>query len=327
MILENAPLAEQLHRRQDRVVLDVEDHIQTEASALIRNEAEAVADGLEGRFVVYALALVIDLAACDLMAAEDRLHKLRLARAQQSGKADDLARAHIQIHIAERLGRGQIAHLEQHVAKVFIDRRIDVGQLAADDHLDQLILVDVRNSAGAVETAVAEDGIGIAALEDLVQTVRDIDDADAAARQELDDAENVLDILFLQHGGQLVEDDDLRIVHDRLGQLDQLLFCRAQMLDGHVQVDIALQKFHDLRRAAVKRLPVDENTRFLFIPADKQIFHTRHVLHQGEFLMNDRDAAALRLPDAIASGVDFFTLDIELALCHPVFAGDAFGEC
>ena len=99
------------------------------------------------------------------------------------------------------------------------------------------------------------------------------------------------------------------------------------MLDGHVQVDIALQKFHDLRRAAVKRLPVDENARLLFIPADKQIFHTRHVLHQGEFLMNDRDAAALRLPDAIASGVDFFTLDIELALCHPVLAGDAFGEC
>ena len=98
------------------------------------------------------------------------------------------------------------------------------------------------------------------------------------------------------------------------------------MLDRHVQVDVALQKLHDLRCAAFKCFPVDKNACLLFITADEQVFYTRHVFHQGEFLMDDRNAAALRLPDAVASEIDLFALDIKLALCHPVLTGDTFGK-
>ncbi|MPN33430.1 hypothetical protein SDC9_180917 [bioreactor metagenome] len=50
----------------------------------------------------------------------------------------------------------------------------------------------------------------------------DVDDAAALVPQHVDDAEQMLDLVFSQRRGGLVEHDNFRLVRDRLGDLDHL---------------------------------------------------------------------------------------------------------
>ena len=72
--------------------------------------------------------------------------------------------------------------------------------------------------------AIAQNSVGVTALKDLIETVRYIDDANPFALQNPYDPENVLNVLFLKHRCQFIQDEYLGFVEQRLGQLDNLSF-------------------------------------------------------------------------------------------------------
>ena len=97
-----------------------------------------------------------------------------------------------------------------------------------------------RDEPGAVDPgararrdglAVAQHGDAIGDGKDLLEAVRDVDDADAVRLEQRDDAEQALDLALGQRRRRLVHDDDLRVGADRLGDLDDLLLGHAERLD------------------------------------------------------------------------------------------------
>ena len=127
------------------------------------------------------LAVEPDLAAEPAVDAEDRARELAAAGADQPGQAQDLAAAQRQ---ADRLvGIGGGAHapqLEHGLAGRRRRRQVEGLQVAADHQADHGGVVDLRPGELADHAAVAQDDDAIGAALDLVQPVRDEDDADAA---------------------------------------------------------------------------------------------------------------------------------------------------
>ena len=108
----------------------------------------------------------------------------------------------------------------------------------------------VLAAASSVSTgrAVAQDGDAVGDLGDLVQLVRDQDRGDAL-RLEARAAGRAAPALSLslQARGRLVEDQQLDLLGQRLGDLDQLLLADAEVGD-RASSGASLQA--DLRRAA-----------------------------------------------------------------------------
>ncbi len=74
----------------------------------------------------------------------------------------------------------------------------------------------------ADDAAVAQHHDPVAAALDLMQPVRDEDDADAACLQFGDDAQEPLGFRQGEAGGRLVHDDQPGVERERLGDLHQL---------------------------------------------------------------------------------------------------------
>ena len=82
-----------------------------------------------------------------------------------------------------------------------------------------------RHRRDRLSAAERRDPVGD--LEHLVQLVRDEDDRRALPRQRADDLEELVRLLRRQHGGRLVEDQDLGAAIERLQDLDALLLADA----------------------------------------------------------------------------------------------------
>ena len=69
-------------------------------------------------------------------------------------------------------------------------------------------------------------------LKDFVELVRDVNHADAALPQFVENAEKRFDFRVRQGGSRFVQHQDARIVRKRLGDFDQLLLADAEVPDG-----------------------------------------------------------------------------------------------
>ena len=67
--------------------------------------------------------------------------------------------------------------------------------------------------------------------------MRDVDHADAARAQLVEDAEERLDFGVGERGGRLIQNEDARFLRERLGDLDELLLPDAELTDGRARVE------------------------------------------------------------------------------------------
>ena len=137
------------------------------------------------------------------------------ARAGEASHADDLAERDLEVDALEALAF-QPRHAERHLGPVH--RRLAVGRdwragghrvHVAHDHVDQLLVVDVPHVDRALHAAVAQHGGPVGQLEDLVESVRDVDHARAAISCLVDQLEERVDLVGRQGGRRLVQDEDL----------------------------------------------------------------------------------------------------------------------
>ena len=118
------------------------------------------------------------------------------------------------VHLEDRLPRGD---------RLLLDAEEDV---AADHQPREPRLGGAGRRERVHCLSSAQDGDAIRDLEHLVQLVRDEDDRHALPLEGLEDREQLGRLLRREHGGRLVEDEDVCAPIQRLHDLDPLLLAR-----------------------------------------------------------------------------------------------------
>ncbi len=100
--------------------------------------------------------------------------------------------------------------------------RKEVVDPPSDHHLHELRGIGVGDVARPDIGAVAKHGDAVAYGENLIETVTDIDDSDAAGSEATHDVEEPRNVALRQRRGRLVHDEDSRVVRQRAQDLDLL---------------------------------------------------------------------------------------------------------
>ena len=159
----------------------------------------------------------------------------------------------------------------------------------------------LTSSAPAIEgldgAAVAQDGDGIGDLRDLVELVRDQDRGDALRLELEQQVQKRVAVLLVQACGRLVEDQELHLLGQRLGDLDELLLADAEIGDQRLGRLAQAHHLEQLLRAREGQRPVDDAV-FGLLVAEEDVLRDRQERHQGQFLVDDDDAELLAVGDA-----------------------------
>ena len=118
------------------------------------------------------------------------------------------------------------------VAGVLVDAQ---QHLAPDHHPRETLLGRALGRDRVDDDAAPQRRDPVGDLEHLVQLVRDEDDRLALRSSATEDLEELLRLLRRQHGGRLVEDQDLRAAVERLQDLDALLLADRDAVDARVR--------------------------------------------------------------------------------------------
>jgi hypothetical protein len=164
-----------------------------------------------------------------------------------------------------------------------------------------------------------QDGDPVADLIDLLQEVSDEDDAHPLGAQVPHQAEELLDLLLVQRGGGLVQDEHLAFHVHRPGNGHHLLHrdgAGAQLLPGAGGDAQGLQNF---ARAAVHGLPVGHGA---LGAADVHILRHRQVGAQGDLLIYGADARILSVLGRADDRRALDALDADLAPVLGIHAGE-----
>ncbi|MFT3848997.1 MAG: hypothetical protein QM739_10020 [Propionivibrio sp.] len=100
----------------------------------------------------------------------------------------------------------------------------------------------------------------------------------------------MLDLTRRERGGRLVEDQQARVVGERLGDLDHLLLRDAQRADLGLGVDLDFEPRQILTGLLEHRRLVDDEAVALGQAAEIHVLGNRQPVDQAEFLVDRRDA-------------------------------------
>ena len=111
--------------------------------------------------------------------------------------------------------------------------------------------------------------------------------------QPADEREQALDLVTRERGGGLVHDEDLRVEHQGLADLDDLLVGHGEGTHGGTRVDRRVEERQDLRTPPAHGPRVRDPPRADRLAAEKNVFSHREVADHGELLEDGRHAVAL----------------------------------
>ncbi len=202
-----------------------------------------------------------------------------------------------------------VLHLEEDLADLGLVVREPGFQGPAHHALDDAVLVDAvgLDVQRLDRLAVADDRDGIRDLLDLVELVRNDDGGDAAALEAEDQVQQVLGVGFVQRRGGLVQDEELDLLVQRLGDFHELLLADADFLDRGVRILAQADPGQQFDGAAAGLGPVDHPAPGGFV-AQEDVLHDGKLRDQREFLVDDHDAGLLAGPDVLEL-LDFALVD------------------
>ena len=166
--------------------------------------------------------------------------------------------------------------------------------IAPDHEVGERLLRRRRRVGGAGDPAVAQNRDAVGDGEHLAQLVGDEHDRLALIDQAADHGEEVVDLARRQHGGGLVEDQDVGLAEQRLDQLDALLLADGEVADLGVGVDPQAIPVAELADAPPRFVHVEQR------PLDELVAED-HVLRHGEH--RDQLEMLVHHADPVVDGV------------------------
>ncbi len=219
--------------------------------------------------------------------------EFRLPVAGDTGDPDDFAAAHLERHVIDdpppALFDAQAPGLEFHVAG-FAGLLWDLqGDVLAGHGTHDGVRSGLGRDQPLGHATIAQDGNAIADRHDFVQFVGHEQNGAAVRRQALHDAEQRRDFRRRQHGGRLVEDQDLRVAIQDLQDLEPLPYPHGQVRHARPGIDrqsVAEREFLDL---STRPGAIDEEAAPRLAAVD-DVFPHAQGLEQFEGLMDHADA-------------------------------------
>ena len=175
-------------------------------------------------------------------------------------------------------------------------RREEIAELAPDHHRDQALAADACDVVGADKFAVLQHGDPIADRKYLFQAMRNEDHRDAAVAQAAQPIEQQRHLAPGDHGGRLVEHQQLDPVHHALARSRPSAGRRPTAFrrwrDGSSETPSRCS--NSLRFAPHPRM-VDSAEPVAPLMADEDVLRDGQLRKQHEFLVDDVDAVLFRL--------------------------------
>ena len=234
------------------------------------------------------------------------IYQLALAVAVDARDADDLARVYLKADVFDCVvlmdfgGNGEVLHIQNHLRRV----RLALGDcefhVTADHHPGQLCLGGIRDVHGAHVLALAQNGAAVGNRHDLVKLVGDKEDRFPFRREIAHNLQQLLNLLRGQHGGRLVENQDLVVPVQHFQNFRALLHTDGDVLDQRVRIDpqaVFLRQRHDLFPGAGAL----KNAVLRILVTEDDVVQHGEALHQLEVLVNHADAQSI----GIVGVVDF----------------------
>ena len=253
-------------------------------------------------------------------AAEHAHCEFRAPGPHQPGDADNLALAHMQADALDDLAPGMlrmldapVVYLEQARADVRLAMRIAVGHFAPHHALDDAALADFLGVAvdGLDRRAVAQHGDRVGDFRQLVKLVRDHDRGDALRLELQQQVQQRVAVALVEARRRLVEDKQLDLLGERLGDLDELLLAHAKVGDQRLR-RFPQADFLQQRTRSRKRLVPVEDAEPRRLVAEKHVLGDRQQRHQRQLLVDDDDAEMFAVGNAreapLGAVVDNFAL-------------------
>ena len=301
---------------------------QAHAQAILRHEGHGdtgLAD-IHGILAHQLLRLVVlgrvvgNGAGGDGVQARDGLQQFTLTGAGHTGHAQYLACLDIEAHIVQTLDAQFVEHGQplqlQAGGDVLGLGTVDVqADTAAHHHVRQGLLVGVLGQHIAYVLALAEHGHAVGHVQNLVELVGDDDEGLAIGLHVAHDGEQLVRLLRRQHGGRLIQDEDVGAAVQHLDDLDGLLLGNGHVVDLHVGVNVEAVLVADVLHlfAGVGKVQ-------LALQAQDDVLRGREQIDQLEVLMDHADAESKRiLGRCNGHGL---VVDVDLPLVGEIDAGE-----
>ena len=237
---------------------------------------------------------------------EDAFRELGPARAHEACEADDLALPELEIYafedipaLAWRIGLPVPGLEDDLVGYVARPSRVYVVDLASDHVLDyqafrHLALMGVESADGL---PVAQHGDRVRDPDHFLELVGDEDTGDPAVPEPFDYLEQIVAVVLVESRRGLVQDEQLDVAAQGLGDLDELLLADAEVPDLRRGVEVQPDLLEHLGRLLDRRVPIDRDS-VLDLVAEEDVLINRELGNEGELLVDDRDAGLLAVRDA-----------------------------
>ena len=166
----------------------------------------------------------------------------------------------------------------------------------ADHHLDDLILGSLLGVDSAYIFAVTHNGNAIGDAGNLIHTVRDIDHADALVSELIHDLEQLFHFGKGQSCCGLVQNQQLAVAGNGLGDLNHLLLADGQVAQADRGIDLNAHLVKLTLCLFFHGLVVDQ-TALEELTANEHVLRYRQVIHHVQFLVDNADTGNLRFTD------------------------------
>ena len=218
---------------------------------------------------------------------------------------------HLQGHIVITVA-GDIFQLQNDILLVdtVLPRRIFLCHFAADHQADQFIHRSLGRNQGCHVLAVADNFDPVAQTEDLFQTVGNVNDGNPLGTKQFHDLKHVFYFVGGKRCARFVHNQNLRVLLDRLRDLDHLLISDRKIFHQLPGIDLDLKLGEGLCGFRFHGFSVDHDS-VADRPSEEQIFRSGKLSDIVEFLVNDGDTVLgcqLR-----GHTVKLFSVDLDLS--------------
>ena len=322
MAVDQAASGEAAQRRQREVETDRLGEHGAVALAVLRDQVHATADGLGRGHLAQVLAAEPYPARRAPAIAADQVHQeLGAARAHQAADSQDLAGANLEADAVEdraRMSRGGDAEapdLEHHLPRRRPLTREEIADVAADHQPDDLLAAGGGDVQGLDALTVAQDGHPVGEGQDLLQAVGNVDAGDATSLEPAQDAHQQLGLRLGERRRRLVEEQDAGVLGQGLDDLHELLLADPEVGDGVRRIEVDVVVLEQALGLSIGSMPVDQPAPGR-LGAQEEVLGHRHLGHQGQLLVDHRDARGLSVVDSRKARR--LTFDAHLALVAAV---------